>query len=107
MSIHWFKKIVITSEKNRRTEPEQLDRGPCHSTLTLYYPYYLNFYVVILLAIIVRMVHFAFVDIHYPLSEAGLYAEFSEQIVHNNFFLPKTIPFYSDNGIVSSNSEVP
>lgn len=98
MSIHRFKKIVITSE-DKKAQYEQPDGSAGNSTLVLYYPYYLNYYVVILLAIIVRIVHFAFFDMRYPLSEAGLYAEFSEQIVHNNFFLPKTIPFYSDNGI--------
>ena len=54
---------------------------------------------VILLGLVLRLVHLAFIDLSVPFRLGGLYLEFAEQILAHRYALPQTIPFYTDGGI--------
>jgi hypothetical protein len=54
---------------------------------------------IILLGLVLRLVHLAFIDLSVPFRLGGLYLEFAEQILAHRYALPHTIPFYTDGGI--------
>ena len=56
---------------------------------------------IIFIGIVVRVAHLVFIDVNTPIHAAsgGLFLEFAGQIASNNFWLPKTIPYYTDHGI--------
>jgi len=53
----------------------------------------------IALGILIRLSHLAQVPAGAPFRLGGLFYEFSRQIIASGYALPKTIPFYSLNGI--------
>lgn len=48
---------------------------------------------------IFRLISIAYVGVNSPFIMGGLFAEFSQQLVNNNYSLPAQIPYYSDGGI--------
>ncbi len=56
-------------------------------------------YLIILLATYLRLAHLFRIPSDTPFRLGGLFYEFSQQIIANNYALPKTIPFYSVGGI--------
>ncbi len=49
--------------------------------------------------ILLRIGHLFFISYDEPFRLGGLFLEFSNQIIKNNFLLPVDIPYYSENGL--------
>jgi hypothetical protein len=61
--------------------------------------YYFLVAIVLTFGCLIRLYHLSIVGCSTPFHLGGLFYEFSDEIIKNNFWLPKTIPYYFPGGL--------